>query len=110
MPYYYAKEVFGDKAAYLKIGFSYPMPMEMIKEFAGNVKKLIVIEELAPFIENHLKNAGIECTGKDAFVKAGFNPYSGEYSVPMLKKTFFNEDAKFIQAKREFMVPRPPAL
>lgn len=110
VPYYYAKEVFGNKASYLKIGFSYPMPMEMIKEFARNVGKLIVIEELAPYIENHLKNEGIDCVGKDAFVKAGFNPYTGEYSVPMLKKTFFNEDSKYIQAKREFIVPRPPAL
>jgi indolepyruvate ferredoxin oxidoreductase alpha subunit len=110
IPYYYAKEVFGDKASYFKIGFSYPMPMEKIKEFAGNVKKLIIIEELAPYIENHLKNEGVECTGKDAFINAGFNPYTGEYSVPMLKKTFVNEDAKYIAAKREFVVPRPPAL
>jgi indolepyruvate ferredoxin oxidoreductase alpha subunit len=110
VPYFYAKEVFGHKASYLKIGFSYPMPMQKIKEFVSNVKKVIVIEELAPYIENHLKNAGIECIGKDAFIEAGFNPYSGEYSVPMLKKTFLGEDVSYIASKREFMVPRPPAL
>jgi indolepyruvate ferredoxin oxidoreductase alpha subunit len=110
VPYYYAKEVFGDKASYFKIGFSYPMPVEKIKEFTNNVKKVIVIEELAPYIEDYLKNAGIECVGKDAFVEAGLNPYSGEYSVPMLKKTFFGENVSYIAAKREFVVPRPPAL
>ncbi len=110
IPYYYAKEVFGDKVSYFKIGFSYPMPMQKIKEFASEMKKVIVIEELMPYIENHLKNEGIECVGKDAFVEAGFNPYSGEYSVPMLKKTFFKEDIRYITAKHEFVVPRPPAL
>jgi len=110
MPHQYAKEVFGKNASYLKIGFSYPMPMEKIKEFLSKVKKVIVIEELTSYIEDHLKNAGIKCVGKEAFVNAGFNPYTGEYNVPMLRKTFYCEEVKYIPAKKEFMIPRPPAL
>ena len=32
--YMYAKEVLGDKASYLKIGFSYPLPIEKIRAFS----------------------------------------------------------------------------
>ena len=50
MAYQYVKEVFPD-ASILKLGFSYPMPEKLIKEFVSQVKKLLVIEELDPFIE-----------------------------------------------------------
>ena len=60
----YAKEVFGDTASYLKLGMTYPLPMAKIKEFSMNVKRLIVIEELDPYIENQIKIAGIKCEGK----------------------------------------------
>ncbi|NMB44352.1 MAG: indolepyruvate ferredoxin oxidoreductase subunit alpha, partial [Clostridiales bacterium] len=63
--YQYAKEVFGDKASYLKLGFTYPLPIDLIREFADNVETLYVIEELDPFMEEHIKAAGIECIGKE---------------------------------------------
>jgi indolepyruvate ferredoxin oxidoreductase alpha subunit len=63
--YEYAKEVFGDTASYLKLGMTYPLPIAKIKEFSKNVKKLLVIEELDPYIENQLKIAGISCIGKE---------------------------------------------
>jgi len=63
--YQYAKEVFGDDASYLKIGFSYPLPMKLIREFSENVEKLYVIEELEPYMEEQIKAAGINCIGKE---------------------------------------------
>ena len=60
----YAVEVFGDRASYLKLGFTCPLPMGKIKEFAGKVKKLYVVEELEPYMEDQLRAAGIE---DDAF-------------------------------------------
>ncbi len=110
LPYEYAKEVFGKNASYLKIGFSYPLPLKLIEEFSKNVEKVIVIEELSPYIEDSMKKSGIDCIGKDAFEKAGFDPYTGEYSVPMLKKTFLGEEVPFIPTKKEQLIPRPPAL
>lgn len=62
--YKYAKEIFDDKASYLKIGFSYPLPMKKIREFADEVDTLYVIEEIEPFIEEQIKAAGINCIGK----------------------------------------------
>jgi indolepyruvate ferredoxin oxidoreductase alpha subunit len=34
--------------------------MNKIRDFAGKVKTLYVIEELEPFLENHIVEAGIE--------------------------------------------------
>jgi indolepyruvate ferredoxin oxidoreductase alpha subunit len=64
--YEYAKEVF-HKASFLKLGMTYPLPKGLIREFAKGVKKLIVIEELDPFIEEQIKAMGIRCVGKELF-------------------------------------------
>jgi indolepyruvate ferredoxin oxidoreductase, alpha subunit len=69
--YQYAREVFGDNASYLKIGFSFPLPMDKIRTFAGEVEQLIIIEELEPFIEEQVRAAGIPCTGKDKISNIG---------------------------------------
>ena len=48
--YQYVKEVFGDRASVLKLGLSWPMPVEKIKYIAAQVDKHLVIEELDPII------------------------------------------------------------
>ena len=63
--YQYVKEVFGNRASVLKLGLSWPMPVEKIKDFAAQVDKLLVIEELEPIIENHCRQIGVEVTGKE---------------------------------------------
>ncbi len=65
--YQYVKEVFGNNASILKIGMPHPLPVNTIKDFAAKVKKLYVIEELDPIIENHVKALGIEVIGKEMF-------------------------------------------
>lgn len=57
--YQYAREVFPD-ASILKLGMVYPLPQKMVKEFANKVKKVIVLEELDPFIEDQVRAMGIE--------------------------------------------------
>lgn len=69
--YQYAKEVFGDKASILKLGMAWPMPVQKIKDFASKVDRLVVIEELDPFIEEHCKSIGVEVEGKDIFSLLG---------------------------------------
>lgn len=68
--YQYVKEAL-PKASVYKVGTVYPLPVKAIEEFSKKVDKLIVIEELEPFIENQLKAAGIACSGKDIFSKQG---------------------------------------
>ena len=65
--YQYVKEVMGERASVLKIGMSYPLPVKLIKDFASKVKTLYVIEELDPFIENHVKSLGIDVIGIEKF-------------------------------------------
>lgn len=77
--YQYAREVFPN-ATFLKLGMIYPLPRKLIKDFAARVKKVVVIEELDPFIEEHVRLLGIDCVGKDVF------PILGEFSPSLIRK------------------------
>ena len=44
--YQYAKEVLGETVSYLKIGLVNPLPEKLIKDFAANCERIIVVEEL----------------------------------------------------------------
>lgn len=63
--YQYAKEVFPEGTSFLKLGLTFPLPMDLIRDFAKKVEKLYVIEELEPFMEEQIKAAGIDCVGKE---------------------------------------------
>ncbi|MBO4889088.1 MAG: indolepyruvate ferredoxin oxidoreductase subunit alpha [Firmicutes bacterium] len=63
--YQYVKEVFGDKVSVLKLGMTNPLPVQLVRDFASRVKNLVVVEELDPIIENHVKALGIPVHGKD---------------------------------------------
>ena len=56
--YQYAREVFPD-ASILKLGMVYPLPRQLISDFSEKVEKLIVLEELDPFIEEQVRVMGI---------------------------------------------------
>ncbi|HAL17038.1 MAG TPA: indolepyruvate ferredoxin oxidoreductase subunit alpha [Anaerolineaceae bacterium] len=56
--YNYAREVFPE-ASVLKLGMVYPLPRKLISDFASRVQKLIVLEELDPFIEDQIRLMGI---------------------------------------------------
>ena len=72
--YQYAKEVMGDDASILKLGMIWPLPEQKIRDFAAKVDRLIVIEELDPFIEEHCRMLGLKVEGKSIF------PVLGEFS------------------------------
>ncbi|QAT42222.1 indolepyruvate ferredoxin oxidoreductase subunit alpha [Aminipila luticellarii] len=101
--YQYAREVFGDKASYLKLGMTFPMPMAKIKEFASKVKKIYVIEEMDPYIENHLKMAGIPCIGKEVI------PEMDELNTDIVRQAVFGTEMKTLDSEMEAVV-RPPTL
>lgn len=63
--YQYAKEVFPEGTSFLKLGLTFPLPMDLIRDFAKKVEKLYVIEELEPFMEEQIKAVGIDCVGKE---------------------------------------------
>ena len=63
--YQYAREALEDGASFLKIGFSWPLPRRLIREFASKVKALWIVEENDPFLETEIRAMGISCFGKD---------------------------------------------
>ncbi len=69
--YQYVKEVCGDRFSVLKLGMVYPLPEQLIRDFAAAVDRVIVVEELDGFIESHLKNLGIAVAGKELFGLCG---------------------------------------
>lgn len=44
-----------DKVRVLKLGFTYPFPDRLAIEFIGSAEKILVVEELEPFLEDSLK-------------------------------------------------------
>lgn len=102
--YNYAKEVFGDTASYLKIGFSFPLPMDKIKAFAEEVETLYVIEELEPFIEEQIKAQGIACIGKEKI------PRVGELNPDIVAKALLGEERDTVHPNDDLIVGRPPTL
>jgi indolepyruvate ferredoxin oxidoreductase alpha subunit len=101
--YQYAREVFGEKASYLKLGMTFPMPMEKIKKFAQKMQKLIVVEEMDPYIENHLKMAGIPCIGKQLI------PEYGELNPDIVRKALLGVQTETSGVEKK-ATARPPVL
>lgn len=62
--YQYAREVMPG-ASFLKLGMVWPLPEKMIRDFASRVKRLVVIEDLDPFIEEAVRLMGIPVEGKE---------------------------------------------
>ena len=83
--YLYVKEIFGDSVSILKIGMPNPLPDRMIRNFAAKVRKLYVIEELDPILENHVRALGIDCVGKELFSAIG------EFSQKTIRDAFLRE-------------------
>lgn len=77
--YLYVKEVFPE-AKVLKLGMCWPLPEQKIRDFAKEVEQLIVVEELDPFLELHIKAMGIACQGKELI------PDQGELNSAIVRK------------------------
>lgn len=102
--YAYAKEVFGDRVNYLKLGFTCPIPMQKIRAFRDMVKTMYVIEELDPYLEEQIRAAGIDCIGKEVI------PVEGELNPDIIRQAILHETNEKIVFPAEKIVSRPPTL
>ena len=102
-PYQYVKEAMGDTVNYLKLGLVWPLPVQLIRDFAAKCEKVYVVEELDDFIETHCKAIGVEVTGKDLF------PRCGEFSQKIVKKLLTGEEESFVRLETEIPT-RPPVM
>ncbi len=68
--YMHAREAAPD-ASMLKLGMTYPLPIERMREFAASVKRCVVIEEGDPYLVEAARAAGIPVEGKDDMYRFG---------------------------------------
>jgi len=98
--YQYCKEVMPD-ASILKLGMTNPIPQNLIREFASKVEKLYVVEELDPYLENQIRELGLEVQG--------IGVRMGELSPDILSGFFLNEKKPNILP--DLQLPgRPPSM
>jgi indolepyruvate ferredoxin oxidoreductase alpha subunit len=100
--YLYVKEAFPD-ASVLKLGMVHPLPEKLIRKFAKGVKQLFVVEELDPFIENHVKAMGIKCKGKDLI------PLYGELNSQIVRQSITGKKSRKLLDLPDVPL-RPPNL
>lgn len=100
--YNYVKEALPE-VSILKLGMVYPLDEKQIREFAGAVENLYVIEELEPFFEDVIKAMGIPVSGKD---KTGLQ---GELFARKIGRSFAGE-SEAGPAQTPDIPTRPPVL
>lgn len=123
-PYNYVKEVtskMGENFKILKLSTPHPLPRKLVVEFLRSVKKVIVIEDGAPFLEEEVKIAAYEeeilipIYGK----RTGHLPLEGELTPRIVRnallKILGNEGEEYVKPKEveeaEKLAPsRPPTM
>ncbi len=108
--YLYTREIFPEYS-YLKLGMVWPLPEKMIAEFCKKVKKIIVVEELDPFLETEIKAMGHNVRhGKDLI------PSIGELSTTIIEQSLNKAvkkksyKAPKMRIRSEDLPKRPPNL
>ncbi|MBN2565240.1 MAG: indolepyruvate ferredoxin oxidoreductase subunit alpha [Candidatus Eisenbacteria bacterium] len=98
--YQYARDAFPD-ATFLKLGMSFPFPINLAREFCARFGTVYVVEENEPFIEEHLRYAGItNIVGKEKV------PLCGELNQSIVSRALKGGQ----EPERATVAPRPPVL
>jgi indolepyruvate ferredoxin oxidoreductase alpha subunit len=74
-------------ASVLKLGFTYPLPINKIAEFAGSVARCVVVEEGDPFLVEAIRAAGIAVEGKADMYRFG------ELDVPRVRRILSRDES-----------------
>jgi indolepyruvate ferredoxin oxidoreductase alpha subunit len=104
MSFEHALEALGDTVDYLKLGFTHPLPANMIQEFCKNHETVYIIEENDPYIEEFARVLADNIHGKDLF------PYTGEMTPDVIKRVVLSQELKETSIPQELIVPRPPTF
>ena len=79
LPYEALKEIDANVDIF-KLAMVWPLPIDRIKAFSKKYKKIIILEELIPFVEEDLKINGIEVCGKEYF------SFTGELTIDSVRE------------------------
>ena len=101
--YQYVREVCGEEVSVLKLGMVWPLPEKMLREFCASCERVVVVEELDPFIEEHCGSLGLKVEGKNLF------PLLGEISQNMVAEALGGtpHSGPAVDAQ---IPPRPPVM
>ena len=99
--YQYVREVMPD-ASLLKLGLAWPLPDQLIREFAAGVSRLLVVEELDPILETHVRALGLPAQGKDRV------PILGELNPAIVRQALTGQAP--LARSPESVPSRPPNL
>ncbi len=103
--YYNLKELNLPVSIY-KLGMVYPISIRRMRELSERYRRIIVIEEMMPFIENELKLMGVDCKGKEYF------SFTGEIHTEDIEEALYRlgvvNNRKYEKAKAVEVVSRPP--
>jgi len=105
-----ALEALGTPVSYLKIG-AYPIDPALITKLAGSVERVLVIEELMPFVEEQARMYADNVLGK----MTGDVPHEGEFDTLLVANIIRKAAGKPLLQNRDvrldFELPaRPPAM
>ncbi len=99
----YVREAF-PQAAVLKLGATYPLPERLIRKFASSVRRLAVVEELDPFLEEQIRAFGITVhSGKNVL------PLLGEFSQRLVREKISGNSLPMKQPVAG-LIMRPPTF
>ncbi|MHA1905791.1 MAG: indolepyruvate ferredoxin oxidoreductase subunit alpha [Candidatus Thorarchaeota archaeon] len=110
------------KAEIFKLGITHPVPEKSIIDFIGRHKRIVIVEELEPFLETHtrrlaqLNKIEVEILGKDQGYFSRVGEYSPRIVIEALAKiadcnTSINwHDIDKQVSEIPEMPPRPPLL
>ncbi|MEJ2111236.1 MAG: indolepyruvate ferredoxin oxidoreductase subunit alpha [Acidobacteriota bacterium] len=108
--YLYTREVF-PQFSFLKLGMIWPLPEKLIREFFNQVRRVVVVEELDPFLETEIRAMGYDVWhGKDLV------PSIGELTPTIIDSalseavTGAKSTAAPVRIKTEELPNRPPNL
>jgi len=104
MSYEFAWEALGETVDYLKLGFTNPLPANLITDFCNKYETVYIIEENDPYIEEFAKQHGNTVIGKDLF------PYTGEMTPDVIKRCILKQNVKGLELTKELFVGRPPTF
>jgi len=105
--YQYVREL-APEASVLKIGWVWPFPDDLIREFAAGVRKLLVVEELDPILEEHVRSLGLSCEGRNKV--PGIGELSADRLAPALGSGSSDNKAASDPGAAAGLPARPPVL
>jgi len=101
----------------LKLGMTHPLPKKMCQNFIKSCKKIVVVEELEPILENQLKmmaydiNSNVEIFGKSTGHFSRLYEYNPDIVSDAFSKIFKVKNSIVKPPKSKIKLPlRPPAL